>query len=247
MGLRVGLLIGIAFALFKTVQSRRSSSTEPATEPWQPIVDTPRPRPAEAPAEQPVDEAPAEQPVDEVGEPIIEPVVEEPTIAPEPDPSTLRMPAIPDEPTAVTDAVAAVEPVTPEEVAAEQVEADVALVADDILEPAPVAKPEPLDVVPDDDKPIAPVKKAAKVAKKAAKKAAKAARKVTKKAAAPAALTPFVEPQGGVCPTTHPVKAKVASKLFHLPGMFAYDRTRPDRCYVDASAAEADGFVRARR
>ena len=39
---------------------------------------------------------------------------------------------------------------------------------------------------------------------------------------------------GDVCPTSHPVKAKLASKIFHLPGIGDYDRTKPDRCYVDA-------------
>jgi micrococcal nuclease len=52
---------------------------------------------------------------------------------------------------------------------------------------------------------------------------------------------------GGLCPTTHPVKAKLSSKLFHLPGMFAYTRTNPDRCYRDEAAAEADGLRKAKR
>ena len=47
--------------------------------------------------------------------------------------------------------------------------------------------------------------------------------------------------------TSHPVKAKESSRLYHLPGMLAYQRTRPDRCYMTAEAAEADGFVRAKR
>ena len=63
---------------------------------------------------------------------------------------------------------------------------------------------------------------------------------------APAA-TAWVEPTGGVCPTSHPVKAKLASKIFHLPGMANYERTNPDRCYLDAGAAEADGLRRAKR
>jgi hypothetical protein len=61
-------------------------------------------------------------------------------------------------------------------------------------------------------------------------------------------LAAWVDPEpGGVCPPTHPVKAKLKSKLYHLPGMFAYDRTNPDRCYVDAAAAEADGLTKAKR
>ena len=57
----------------------------------------------------------------------------------------------------------------------------------------------------------------------------------------------WVEPKGTSCPATHPVKAKLASGIYHLPGMAAYERTRPDRCYPDAGAAEADGLTRAKR
>jgi hypothetical protein len=54
-------------------------------------------------------------------------------------------------------------------------------------------------------------------------------------------------PVDGACPSTHPVKAKEASHIFHVPGGQSYDRTAPDRCYVDAAAAEADGFRAAKR
>ena len=57
----------------------------------------------------------------------------------------------------------------------------------------------------------------------------------------------WVEPDGGACPVTHPVKAKVQSGIFHLPGSPFYDRTRPDRCYRDGAAAEADGLRAPRR
>ena len=57
----------------------------------------------------------------------------------------------------------------------------------------------------------------------------------------------WVEPTGAVCPTSHPVKAKLSSKIFHVPGSASYDRTNPDRCYVDAAAAEADGLRPAKR
>jgi hypothetical protein len=86
------------------------------------------------------------------------------------------------------------------------------------------------------------------VAKKqqAPKKAA--AKKAPAKKSAPAASArPWVDPVDGVCPTTHPVKGKLSSKLFHLPGMLAYERTKPDRCYLDPAAAEADGLTRAKR
>src|SRR5258708_5553932 len=55
-------------------------------------------------------------------------------------------------------------------------------------------------------------------------------RKAPAKKAAKQVETAWVEPVGDVCPPSHPVKAKLSSKLFHLPGMFAYTRTRPDRC-----------------
>ena len=63
----------------------------------------------------------------------------------------------------------------------------------------------------------------------------------------PAAEGAWVRPVAGVCPSTHPVKGKLASRLFHLPGMFAYDRTRADRCYISEAAAVADGLTRAKR
>jgi hypothetical protein len=52
----------------------------------------------------------------------------------------------------------------------------------------------------------------------------------------------WVEPAGGECPLTHPVKVKTASKIFHVPGAANYARTQADRCYRNAEAAEADGF-----
>jgi hypothetical protein len=64
---------------------------------------------------------------------------------------------------------------------------------------------------------------------------------------APATSPPWVEPVDGACPSTHPVKAKLSSKIFHVPGMANYERTTPDRCYVDAAAAEADGLRAAKR
>jgi hypothetical protein len=53
---------------------------------------------------------------------------------------------------------------------------------------------------------------------------------------------PWVEAVDGACPATHPVKAKTASGIYHVPGSQFYERTRPERCYVDAAAAEADGY-----
>ena len=64
---------------------------------------------------------------------------------------------------------------------------------------------------------------------------------------APAATTPWVDPEGGECPATHPVKAKLASGIFHQPGGANYARTQPDRCYLSADSAVADGLRPAKR
>jgi hypothetical protein len=52
----------------------------------------------------------------------------------------------------------------------------------------------------------------------------------------------WVEPVEGACPSSHPVKAALSSGTFHVPGGPAYERSVPDRCYLDAAAAEADGL-----
>ena len=57
----------------------------------------------------------------------------------------------------------------------------------------------------------------------------------------------WLEPVDGDCPSTHPVKAKMSSGIYHLPGMVAYARTHPDRWYRDAASAEADGLRPAKR
>jgi hypothetical protein len=46
----------------------------------------------------------------------------------------------------------------------------------------------------------------------------------------------------GSAPASHPVKAKDSSGIFHVPGGRFYDRTKPDRCYATAAAAESDGY-----
>jgi hypothetical protein len=60
-------------------------------------------------------------------------------------------------------------------------------------------------------------------------------------------ITPWVEPEDGACPASHPVKAKLGSGIFHVPGGQSYDRTRADRCYLDGAAATADGLRAAKR
>jgi hypothetical protein len=104
-------------------------------------------------------------------------------------------------------------------------------------EPAVENEPAPASAAPE----VAPAAKP-KAAKKATKAKAKSKPKA-KKADVPA----WVAPTEGAVPETHPVKVKVSSGIYHLPGMINYDRTTPDRCYRDAAAAEADGFRPARR
>jgi len=95
-------------------------------------------------------------------------------------------------------------------------------------------------------KEAAPAKKAA--ASTPAKKAGPAKKAPAAARAQPPAPAEWVEPdESGGCPPSHSVKAKLASRIYHLPGMAAYDRTTPDRCYPSAEAAEADGFTRAKR
>jgi hypothetical protein len=55
-------------------------------------------------------------------------------------------------------------------------------------------------------------------------------------------LAPWVDPLDGACPATHVVKAKFASGIYHVPGGLNYERTHPDRCYLDSAAAERDGL-----
>lgn len=58
---------------------------------------------------------------------------------------------------------------------------------------------------------------------------------------------PWVECDGYEAPPTHPVKVKLSSGIFHVPGGLNYARCKPDRCYVSEEAATADGFTKAKR
>lgn len=66
-------------------------------------------------------------------------------------------------------------------------------------------------------------------------------------AARPERAAVWVEPDEGACPLSHPVKAKLASGIYHEPRGASYARTRPDRCYRDAPSATADGLRAAKR
>ena len=62
------------------------------------------------------------------------------------------------------------------------------------------------------------------------------------------APSPWVEAaETGACPVHHPVKAKLSSGIFHVPGGANYSRTRADRCYLSTGAAEADGLRASKR
>lgn len=57
----------------------------------------------------------------------------------------------------------------------------------------------------------------------------------------------WVPANDGVCPPTHPVKAKLSSKIFHTPTGRNYKSTKADRCYPDEASAQADGLRPAQR
>lgn len=64
----------------------------------------------------------------------------------------------------------------------------------------------------------------------------------------PKKAPPWVDPgPDGEPPASHPIKAKMASGIYHVPGGFNYPRTKPDRCYRDVAAAEADGLRPSKR
>lgn len=52
----------------------------------------------------------------------------------------------------------------------------------------------------------------------------------------------WVEPDDRSCPVEHPIKVKMRSGIYHVPGGRSYDRTVPDRCYRSPAAAEGDGY-----
>ena len=74
-------------------------------------------------------------------------------------------------------------------------------------------------------------------------------------ATAAAASSPAAQPRGrrwehplaGDCPPGYPVKVKLTSGIYHVPGGFSYVRTNPDRCYATVEEAEHDGFRAAKR
>ncbi len=253
LGLRVGIVLGLVVAVARVVRARRDLAPAPSSEPWEPLAPRVPPATGAPPLPPTTEVAVRSAPPTRAPEPAGRPAqldVAPPGaghLAPEPAPALAEAPT-PAPPEAEPAADPAADP-APGDPAADPAPADpaageaVAVVAG---QPAGEVAPrtvagEPL--VQDAEA----TKKAAPANRKGAgaKKAAGPGRAPAAKKAAPVA--PWVDPEAGICPQTHPVKAKLSSKLFHLPGMFAYDRTRPDRCYTDASTAEADGFTRAKR
>ncbi len=120
-----------------------------------------------------------------------------------------------------------------------------------VPEPAPeplVPEPGPEPLVPEPaPEPQPPSPSAAKAANKAAPAAKKAKAPAPKAATLKRTLAPWVDPEGNTCPSSHPVKAKLATRIFHVPGGISYERTTPDRCYQSPEAAEADGLRASKR
>lgn len=72
------------------------------------------------------------------------------------------------------------------------------------------------------------------------------AHRVAPRSAVPAP-DPWVDAVDGQCPHGYPVKARHRGRVYHLPGMAAYARTVPERCYCTAEDAESHGLRRAER
>jgi hypothetical protein len=230
IGLWIGLLLGVALALRRTMQLRQDREAVPTGEAWPPV-----------PAEQSWPPIPADEPTAPPGLTVVDtfdervdeiepeewqsPEIEEPypSVEAKAQREAERIDTRPRSTPSPAPPLQSVPDAPPEEGAAAPV--------DGAAPPAPTPAPAP---------PTAPPATAA--AEPAATRAASIKRTRIKKPA-----QAWVEAQEGACPTSHPVKAKLSSGIFHLPGMFAYDRTKADRCYATPDAAEADGLTRAKR
>ncbi|HEV3400751.1 MAG TPA: hypothetical protein VG078_02930 [Acidimicrobiales bacterium] len=255
IGIRLGLLTGIAFVLFKIFQSRRTSPALPDVDGWAPSAErAPSPGPVLVQPTMPERSGGRTGAAPDAG-------VDEPSASVVPGP---REPFAMVEPDA-----AAADASAPDDVPLDAVAGPTAEV-DDPVAVAPQAEPSPAPTATTAPR-KAPAATAAKKAaakraaakkaggkkaaqtKAAAKKAAASARAAARGATASSATVEqgttagWVAPTGGTCPPTHPVKAKMTTRIFHLPGMAAYRRVSADRCYADAEAAESDGLRAAKR
>jgi hypothetical protein len=117
-----------------------------------------------------------------------------------------------------------------------------------VAAPKPAATAESAAPVPEPAAAAAP-KPAAPAGSKAAKPgpSGPARKSPTGKAEEPPGERLWVAANDGVCPQTHPIKAKLSSKIFHTPASRNYSRTKADRCYPDEASAQADGLRPAQR
>lgn len=92
----------------------------------------------------------------------------------------------------------------------------------------------------DPGKPESPKSAPSRVAKPT--RTGPARRSPTGKAEDPPGERLWVPANDGVCPQSHPIKAKLSSKIFHTPSSRNYSRTKADRCYPDEASAQADGL-----
>ena len=108
--------------------------------------------------------------------------------------------------------------------------------------PASPSPPSPLQgdadlAVPPPASPQPPAPRATKPTRKGP-----ARKSPTGKAEEPPGERLWVAANDGVCPQSHPIKAKLSSKIFHPPASRNYSRTKADRCYPDEASAQADGL-----
>lgn len=227
----LGVLVAVGLVAKKLVDGQRQA---PA-----PSVPPTRPTPPSEP-----------EPRSEAPKPPAKPKVAEPKAKRDP------LPVVPsDEP--APDALEAAEPV-PDKTGESEPVSELAPAPQPNLAAAPAPEPEPEPKTPDKPAektaPAKPVRRAEPLkAQRTAEKAqppTRADRKVSldaPPAESPSAMVSWVEPVGGACPTSHPIKVKLGSRVFRKPGTPSYDKSKPDRCYASESAARRGGFNEAQR
>jgi hypothetical protein len=64
----------------------------------------------------------------------------------------------------------------------------------------------------------------------------------------PRSISPLDE---WTCPKSHPIKGNINSRkktmIYHAPGGYYYDRTKPEKCFISEQDAKAAGFRRSKR
>jgi hypothetical protein len=51
---------------------------------------------------------------------------------------------------------------------------------------------------------------------------------------------------GAECPSDHPIKGNLPSRIYHLPDQSTYERTEPEICFASEDAARLAGFRKSR-